>query len=346
MSQISDNNQEKSSNEFIEPILDAKNQRFSAYPLDPAYNKVWDLYKKQLSQMWTAEEVDFSGDYNDFQSLSTNEQFLIKRILAFFATSDGIVNWNLGERFIKDIQINEILFGYRYQMMMEDIHSEVYSLMLENIVRDLDERVELFNAIETVPSIKKMANWAFKWIESDKSFAYRVVAFALVEGVFFSGAFAAIFWLKKYKNNNSSSSKQFMNGLVQSNKFIARDEGMHCKFACAVYEKLVNKLSYEDLKEIVVDAVQIAQEFMTDALPTRLIGINDILMRDYIEYNGDYIATMLGYNKIFHKKCPFNFMKTIGLPDKKNFFEIRPDEYQDAHVFNKNKSILIDIDNF
>lgn len=326
--------------EFIEPILDPKNQRFTAYPLDPKYKEVWELYKTQLSQFWKAEEVNFSNDFDDFKSLNKNEQFLIKRILAFFAASDGIVNFNLGERFIREIQPNEILFGYHFQMMMEDIHSEVYSLMLENIVRDPKERSELFNAIETVPSIKNMAEWAIKWIESDTSIAHRVVAFALVEGVFFSGAFATIFWLKKYKNKNISSSSQFMNGLVQSNKFISRDEGLHCRFACAVYKHIVNKLSFEEVKIITKEAVSIAQEFMVDALPTRLIGINDNLMKDYIEYNGDFIVSMLGYNKIYNKRCPFNFMKTIGLPDKKNFFEIRPDEYQDSYVFNENKDNL------
>lgn len=591
--------------EFIEPIVDPKYQRFTAYPINPKFAKLFKLYKEQQACIWKAEEIDFSNDYADFETLNENEKTVIKRILAFFAASDGIVNWNLEERFTKEIQPNEIKFGYHFQMMMEDIHcvsgdtviltdkgyytikklldqninvwngkefsqtvvkftgdsklyevnlsngmnlkctpnhkwfidnesidkkivftkdlsegdkifkyklpvvnnqdkvtfenpyihgfnsvskspmqgrlnkklkyvplnfsiktklkwlagvydaigynqeyyhnillthedtsflrkiqlmlttlgvnsnltnntisftkndyqhlielgfscdvkilcenfsnydntitvesiallddihetfcfteelehagifngiltgqSETYSLMLENIVRDPKEREHLFNAITTVPSIKAMADWAFKWIESDLPIAYRVVAFALVEGVFFSGAFATIFWLKKYKNANQSSSRQFMSGLVKSNKFIARDEGLHCKFACAVYEQIVQKLSQAEVEEITNEAVSIAQQFMTDALPVNLIGINAELMRDYIEYNGDYIVSMLGYEKIYNKQCPFNFMKTIGLVGKTNFFEERPDEYQDSHILNENQNITELTDDF
>ncbi|GAI11845.1 unnamed protein product, partial [marine sediment metagenome] len=224
-----------------EPILNPKNKRFTVFPIQ--YQSIWDEYHKQFACFWRAEEIDFSGDYDDFLSLSKDEQHFIKMIIAFFAASDGIVNMNLGERFSREIQIMEAQIAYNFQMMMEDIHGKIYSLMLENIVRDPKEKEFMFNAIENVPSIKLMADWAFKWIDSSESFGHRVIAFAIVEAVFFSGAFASIFWIKKYKAKHSgSSSKQFMNGLIQSNKFIARDEGMHAGFACEIYKLLNHKV--------------------------------------------------------------------------------------------------------
>lgn len=546
-----------------EPILDPKNQKFTAFPINPKYTNIWDKYKEQMACMWKAEEIDFSNDYNDFMTLSKEEQHFVEMILAFFAASDGIVNFNLGERFTREVKITEALFAYQFQMMMENIHcvgpdtliltdkgyynikslvdktvnvwngkefsetvvkytgdsalykvvlsngmslectpehkwfignskqivftknlqigqqisqydlpniniqeqthidtsyppinasintklrwlekhclygqyvnicnndlsylrdvqlmlttlgvkseicsyacniielnklvdigfkcqqdynlvrdpvcyitvsnieqldgvhetycfneprehagifngiltgqSETYSLMLDNIVKDPERRAMLFDAIHTVPAVKMMADWAFKWIDSSESFAHRVVAFAIVEGVFFSGAFAAIFWLKKYKNasrHGASKAAPFMDGLVGSNKLIARDEGLHCKFACELYSHVKNKLSQSEINSIMVEAVKIAQNFMIDAIPVRLIGMNSDMMKDYIEYIGDRLLCMLGYKKIFNKNNPFKFMETIGLNDKTSFFELRAREYQDPHVLNKAK---------
>lgn len=326
-----------------ENILDPMNTKFTAFPIQ--YNNVWELYKKQMACFWKAEEIDFSNDYNDFLTLNKDEQFFIEMILAFFAASDGIVNFNLGERFTREIHNTEILFGYRFQAMMEDIHNTVYSLMLDNIVKDLSRREYLFNAIKNVDSIKLMADWAFKWIESSKSFAHRVVAFAVVEGVFFSGAFASIFWLKKYKNKNKdhSKSKPFMDGLVKSNKFIARDEGLHCSMACEIYKLLKNKLSTNEINEIIKEGVEISKNFMTSAIPVKLIGMSNEKMCQYIEYIGDRLLVLLGYKKIFDKKNPFKFMETIGLNDKTNFHETRPHEYQDADIMNKSSKTELNI---
>lgn len=330
-------------NEFIEPILNPKNHRFTAFPIK--YPQIWDTYKKQFACFWRAEEIDFSKDYEDFQELNKDEQYFIEMVLAFFASSDGIVNFNLSERFTREIQIIEALFVYQFQIMMENVHNETYSLQLDNIIRDPNRKEFLFNAIETVPAVKMMADWAIKWIDSSDSFAHRVVAFAIVEGVFFSGMFASIFWLKKNKNKGtSSSSKPFMNGLITSNKFIARDEGMHCSFACQLYGLLEHKLSDEIIGNIMMEAVDISKNFMSDALPVKLIGMNKDSMCDYIEYVGDRLLNMLGHNKIYNKQNPFKFMETIGLDDKSNFFELRPTEYQDAHTMNKSKSRVIEID--
>jgi len=333
---IDDINKDQTTNE---PLLDVKNRKLTAFPI--TYPSLWKKYKEQMACMWKAEEIDFSNDYNDFMTLNTNEQHFIEMILAFFAASDGIVNFNLSERFTREIQITEALFAYQFQEMMENIHSEVYSLMLDNIVRDPKRKAFLFDAVKNVPSVKLMADWAFKWIDSSDSLAHRIVAFAVVEAVFFSGAFAAIFWIKKYKNKESNS-KQFMAGLIKSNKFISRDEGLHCKFACELYGLIVNKLSSREVNDIVKDGVRIAQAFMTEAIPVRLIGMNDVSMCDYIEYIGDRLLIMLGYKKVFNKQNPFKFMETIGLNDKTNFFEERAHEYQDAHIMNKsaNKSTI------
>lgn len=328
-----------------EPILDENMRKFTAFPIQ--YQNIWNRYKEQLACMWTVSEIDFSNDYDDFMTLSDNEQHFIEMILAFFAASDGIVNFNLSERFIKEIQNTEIQIAYQFQAMMENIHNETYSLMLNNIVKDAAKREYLFNAITNVESIKSMADWAFKWIESPKSFAHRVVAFAVIEGVFFSGAFAAIFWIKKYKNKNreSSKGKPFMDGLIKSNRFIARDEGSHAVLACEIYSILQNKLSVSEVNEIVREGVQIAKNFMTDALPVKLIGMNNQAMCDYIEYIGDILLVMLGYKKIYMKKNPFKFMATIGLSDKASFFETRPHEYQNAHVMNTGNKTNIVIKN-
>lgn len=228
--------------------------------------------------------------------------------------------------------------------MMEDIHSHIYSLMLENIVKDEVKRQNLFNAIQTVPAIKEMADWAIKWINSPKRFAYRLVAFVIVEGIFFSGMFASIFWIKHYKNQNKETkNKPFMNGLVSSNKAIARDEGQHCDFGCELYKHVVNKLTTTEINEIMIEALNIAKNFMTNALPVRLIGMNNEIMNDYLEYITDRLIVTLGYSKLFNKTNPFKFMETIGLDDKGNFFELHSLEYQDSNIKNKTKSTTITI---
>jgi ribonucleoside-diphosphate reductase subunit M2 len=335
ISEIQDRVGGMSEMDLQEPILNPANQKFTAFPIK--YQGIWDLYKAQMACFWKAEEIDFSEDYEDYMTLSADEKHFVEMVLAFFAASDGIVNFNLSERFTREIKITEAQFAYSFQMMIENVHSETYSLMLDNIIKDKTKKEFLFNAIQTVPAVKMMADWAFKWIDSSESFAHRVVAFAIVEGVFFSGQFAAIFWLKKYKNDGGK--KSFMNGLVKSNKFISRDEGQHVGFACELYKHIVNKLPAKVINEIMQEAVRIAQNFMTDAIPVKLIGMSNDHMNDYIEYIADRLLGMLGYKKLYNKKNPFEFMKTIGLDDKTNFFESRPHEYQDSHIMNKGKTL-------
>jgi ribonucleoside-diphosphate reductase beta chain len=332
----------------MEPILNPENKKFTAFPIK--YQNIWKWYKIQMACFWKSEEIDFSSDYEDFMTLNDNEKHFIEMILAFFAASDGIVNFNLSERFISEIQITEILFMYSYQAMMENIHSEVYSLMLDNIVKDEEKKTLLFNAITTIPSIKDMSDWALKWIKSDKSFAHRCVAFIIVEGLFFQGPFAALFWLKKYKNKNRNTTKvkPFMCGLMDSNKFIARDEGAHTLSGCEVYALLENKLSAEEANEIFVEGVALSKNFMKESIPVELIGMNFNKMSNYIEYVADRLLLILGYKKMFGTVNPFKFMETIGLDDKTNFFEKRPTEYQDSHIMNKGskKDIVIKDDDF
>ena len=323
-----------------EPILDPKNLRFTIQPIQ--YEETWKLYKQQQNCYWKAEEIDFSKDADDFEKLSSDEKHFVEMVLAFFAASDGIVNFNLRERFLKDIQIIEAQTAYGWQMMQEAIHSESYSQMLTNIVKDSERRNYLFNAIKTVKSVKMMADWAFKWIQSPKSFAYRVIAFAVIEGIFFSGAFAAIFWLKKYR----SKGEHFMNGLIKSNEFIARDEGLHCMFGVHMYSLLKHKLAKKEVNAIFREAVEISKEFTNDAIPCKLIGMNNDLMAQYIEYIADRLLVLLKYPKIYHSTNPFEFMETIGLGKKANFFEHRPTEYQSANnsdnVIKKDTVVLDD----
>lgn len=311
----------------MEPLLDPANFRFTIKPIDPHYQILWDLYKDMQAVAWIAEEVDFVKDYDDFLKLNSDEQQFIKMVLAFFANSDGIVNFNLRERFLQEIQVVEALTAYSYQLMMENVHAEVYSDMLINIIKDPTERDTLFNAIKTVPSIKKMSDWALKWVNSIDSFPHRVIAFAIVEGVFFSGAFAAIFWLKKQRGAGTL----FMVGLNDSNRFISRDEGLHVRFACALYTYVNNRVDYNDVKQMFLEANQISREFMSDAIQTQLIGINSNAMCQYLDYVSDGLLVMLGYEKIFNATNPFEWIETIGLTTKDNFFEKRPNAYQKAH---------------
>jgi len=321
-----------------EPILDESNSRFTMYPIQ--YQGLWDLYQKQLSSFWKPQEIEFSKDYVDFVELSADEQHYIKRVLAFFAASDGIVNFNLSKRFLQEIKIMEAITCYTFQMMIEGIHSETYSLMLDNLIKDPTEKDHLFQSIKTVESVKKLGDWAMHWIESDLSFAHRVVAFAVVEGIFFSGAFASIFWLKRYKSNG----RLFLQGLVKSNEFIARDEGMHVQFACEIYKLLQTKLSKEEVFAIIDDGVKVAKIFMKDALPIRLLGMNSESMEQYIECVADRLSMDLGYKKMYNTPNPFVFMETIGMLGKSNFFESRPTDYQSA--FNQDNKRTTNLETF
>ena len=324
----------------IEPLVDPKNSRLTMKPIDPKYKPLWDLYKKQMEHFWKAEEIDFSGDRYDYEKLNKHEQKFIKTVLAFFAASDGIVNFNLSERFLQEITVMEARTAYGFQLMMENIHSEVYSDMLDNIIASSKEREFLFNAIENIPAIKLMKDWAFKWIESDKSLGHRVIAFAIVEGVFFCGAFAAIFWLKKIKG----SGQLFMEGLNKSNKFISRDESLHVNFACLLYSYIINKVPMDEVNEIFNDAVNISKNFCDEALQVDMIGMNNDLMFSYIKYTADRLLVNLGYKKLYNETNPFDFMETIGIDSKDNFFETRPDSYQTADN-DTNKNWIFKLDN-
>ncbi len=319
-----------------EPILDERNERLTVFPIQ--YKDIWDLYKIQEAAFWKAEEIDFSKDYDDFQNkLSLDEQYVIKMILAFFAGSDGLVNLNLRKRFLNDIKIMEAQITYGFQMMMEGIHGEVYSLMLDNIIKDSNEKDLLFNAIKTIESVKLITEWGKKWIDSDKSFGYRLIAFAIVEGVFFSSAFATIFWLKKFRGGG----KQFMNGLIKSNDFIARDESMHTNFACLLYSHLKNKIPQKDVFNMIDEALEISKQFARDTIKCQLLGLNSQQMEKYLEYICDRLLVSLGYIKKYNSENPFDFMETIGLNKKTNFFESRPTEYQSAYTSNTNDELQL-----
>ncbi|KAJ3107485.1 Ribonucleotide-diphosphate reductase (RNR), small subunit [Phlyctochytrium planicorne] len=290
--------------------------------------QVWHMYKKAEASFWTVEEVDLSKDIHDWENrLNDDERYFISRVLAFFAASDGIVNENLVHRFSSEVQIPEARCFYGFQIMIENIHSEMYSLLIDTYVKDADERQFLFDAIDTVPCIRTKADWALRWIFDEKSpFAERLVAFAVVEGIFFSGSFAAIFWLKK---------RGLMPGLTFSNELISRDEGLHCDFACLLFSLLRNRPTEQRVVQIVSEAVAIEQEFLTDALPCALIGMNAGLMKKYIEFVADRLLVCLGCSKIYNVENPFDFMDLISLQGKTNFFEKRVGEYQKSGVMNK-----------
>ena len=317
-------------NSNIEPILQPNNNRFVLFPIK--HYELWLLYKKQQACFWTAEEIQLSKDRADWEILNINEQHFIKNILAFFAGSDGIVFENLDMRFLQEIQIPELKAIYAFQGYIEQVHSETYSLLIDTYVRDPIEKDRLFSAIETIPCVKKKADWALKWINDDQSpFSKRLVAFACVEGIFFSGSFCAIYWLK---------TRKLMPGLTFSNELISRDEGMHVETAVTVYNMLLNKLSYNDIKNIVLEAVSIEKEFIIDSIPCELIGMNSDLMSQYIEFVADRLLIQLGYSKHFNTENPFDFMEMISLQGKTNFFEKRVSEYSLASVqnsMNKNK---------
>ena len=306
---------------MTEPILQENPNRFVLFPIK--HHKIWGMYKKSLALIWTAEEIDLGKDLNDWPKLREEEQHFVKNILAFFAGSDGIVLENLGVRFMNEIQIPEAKCFYGFQIAMENIHSETYSLLIDTYVKDKDEKHRLFNAIDTIPSVRKKANWALKWIGDKSTFAKRLVAFAAVEGIFFSGSFCAIFWLKK---------RGLMPGLTSSNELISRDEGLHTDFACLLYSMLENKLDQETIYEIIKESVEIEKEFIIDSIPCRLIGMNSELMSLYIEFVADRLVTQLGYQKIYNTQNPFDFMEMISMEGKTNFFEKRVMEYSKAGV--------------
>ncbi|RIB19790.1 ribonucleoside-diphosphate reductase subunit M2 [Gigaspora rosea] len=309
-----------------EPLLKPNPRRFVLFPIQ--YHDIWQMYKKAEASFWTVEEVDLSKDMNDWEyRLNDDERYFISHVLAFFAASDGIVNENLVERFSNEVQIPEARCFYGFQIMIENIHSEMYSLLIDSYIKDPAQRDYLFDAIETIPCIRKKADWALKWISDHRSsFAERLIAFAAVEGIFFSGAFASIFWLKK---------RGMMPGLTFSNELISRDEGLHCDFACLLFTHLHNQPSTQTVVAIITEAVKIEQEFLTEALPVNLIGMNATLMKLYIEFVADRLLVALGCEKYYKSENPFDFMDLISLQGKTNFFEKRVSDYQKAGVMSK-----------
>lgn len=304
-----------------EPILRENKDRFVLFPIQ--HNDIWEMYKKAEASFWTAEEIDLSQDLSDWENLKDGERHFISHVLAFFAASDGIVNENLAENFINDVQYTEAKFFYGFQIAIENIHSETYSLLIDTYIKDPEEHHKLLHAIETLDCVKKKADWAMRWIEKG-SFAERLIAFAAVEGIFFSGSFCSIFWLKK---------RGLMPGLTFSNELISRDEGLHCDFACLLYNNhLIQKLPVSTIQEIIRDAVEIEKEFVTDALPVRLIGMNADLMCQYIEFVADRLLAELNCPKLYNSSNPFDFMEMISMQGKTNFFEKRVAEYQKAGV--------------
>jgi len=315
---------------FTEPILRVDNSRYVMFPIKD--NDIWEMYKKQVDSFWTVGEVDTSKDLMDWASLSKDEKHFISMVLAFFSSSDGIVMENLACRFMNDVQLAEARAFYGFQIAMENIHSHMYSVLIDTYIKDGDERDQLFTAIDTFPCIAKKANWAKKWIGDNRSsFAARLVAFAVVEGIFFSSAFASIFWLKK---------RGLLPGLTFSNELISRDEALHTEFAILLYSRLQRKLTKKRIYDIVMEAVEIEKEFITDAIPCRMIGMNQKLMTEYIEFVADRLVLQLGYDKIYNTKNPLDFMELISVQSKTNFFEKRVSEYAladktvDNDVFN------------
>jgi ribonucleoside-diphosphate reductase beta chain len=320
-------------NEFL---LISNPKRFVLFPIQ--HDEIWQMYKKHEASFWTAEEIDLSQDEKDWLTLSDDEQHFLKHVLAFFAASDGIVLENLASRFLNDVQIPEARCFYGFQLAMENIHSETYSLLIDTYIKDTHEKLKLFNAIEEIPCIKEKAEWALKWIDSSSCFAERLIAFAVVEGIFFSGSFCAIFWMKK---------RAKMPGLTFSNELISRDEGLHCDLACLLYSMLTHKLSDETVYEIIQSAVDIEKTFVCDAIPVALIGMNARMMSDYIEFVADRLLFSLGVPKLFNTLNPFEWMEVISLQGKTNFFEKRVAEYKKSGVMNssaENHEFLTSVD--
>jgi len=316
-----------------EPILRENKDRFVLFPIK--YDEIWKMYKQAEASFWTAEEIDLSADLKDWANLTNDERYFIKHVLAFFAASDGIVNENLVLNFMREVQIPEARCFYGFQVAIENIHAETYSLLIDTYIKDPKEREHLFNALETVPCVKKKADWALRWIDEAPSFAHRLIAFAAVEGIFFSGSFCAIFWLKK---------RGLMSGLSFSNELISRDEGLHCDFACLLYSMLQEKLDEKEVQAIITEAVVFEKEFVSDALPVSLIGMNAALMCEYIEFVADRLLVALGCEKVYFANNPFPFMEMISLQGKTNFFEKRVAEYQKAGVMAAKEEQMFSLD--
>ena len=321
-------------NKNMEILLSDEEKRYVIFPIK--YDELWNMYKKAEANFWTAEEIDLSKDLNDFNDkMNEDEKFFVENVLAFFASSDGIVNENLGERFYNEVKIQEAKFFYGFQIAVENIHSETYSLLIDTYVKDIQKKNKLLNAIETIPSVQKKAEWALKWIENkDATFGTRVIAFAAVEGIFFSGSFCAIFWLKK---------RGLLPGLTFSNELISRDEGLHCDFAVHLHNHhIVNKVSKERIKEIIVDALNIEREFVTESLPVSLIGMNAKLMTQYLEFVTDRLLGEFNCEKEYNVTNPFDFMEMISLEGKTNFFEKRVGDYSLSSCENKSEAFNFD----
>jgi ribonucleoside-diphosphate reductase subunit M2 len=313
-----------------EPILDENPGRFCMFPIK--YDRVWEFYKQSVACFWTPEELDLAGDRKDWDSLTDSERHFLKMVLAFFAQADGVVNENLGARFMSDVQIPEARAFYSMQLAMESIHNETYSLLIDTYIQDADEKARLFSAVDNFPSIKLKADWALRWISSDMSFSHRLVAFACMEGIMFSGSFAAIFYMKK---------RGLLPGLSTANQFIARDEGMHADFACHIYSLLTEKLDEPDLHAIVTGAVDTEREFICESLPCSLIGMNAESMYQYIQFVADRLVRELGYKPIYNAANPFPFMEQVSLQGKQNFFEGRESSYAKANVMTGGKNAFV-----
>lgn len=315
---------------FVEPILAENESRFVLFPIQHA--DIWKMYKQAKASFWTAEEVDLAQDMHDWERLSDNERHFIKHVLAFFAASDGIVNENLVLNFMREVQIPEARCFYGFQVAIENIHAEMYSLLIDTYIKDPTEKDYLFNALNNLACVSKKGHWALRWIENAPSFAHRLIAFAAVEGIFFSGSFCAIYWLKK---------RGLMPGLTFSNELISRDEGLHCDFACLLYSMLTQKLDPKEIEAIITEAVEFEKEFVTDALPVNLIGMNAELMTQYIENIADRLLLSLGNDKVYFAENPFPWMEMISLQGKTNFFEKRVGDYQKAGVTSdRNKQVF------
>lgn len=315
-----------------EILLKENKDRFVILPIN--YPAIWEQYKRHEASFWTAEEIDLSSDLKDWNNMNDGERHFISHVLAFFAASDGIVNENLAVNFMSEVQIPEARCFYGFQIMMENIHSETYALLIDTYISDPVEKNRLFHAIDTIPAVTKKAEWALRWINNG-TFAQRLVAFAAVEGIFFSGSFCSIFWLKK---------RGLMPGLTFSNELISRDEGLHCEFACLLYSMLNGKLDEKEVHEIIRDAVEIEKEFITDALPAALIGMNSELMKQYIEFVADRWISELGCKKIYNATNPFDFMEMISLQGKTNFFEKRVGDYQKSGVIGGKEANTFSLD--
>jgi ribonucleotide reductase beta subunit family protein with ferritin-like domain len=312
----------KKDNDSNEFLLKKNSKRFVLFPI--LHNDMYQLYKKAESAFWTANEIDLSKDINDWEKLTNDEQNFIKNIIGFFAGSDGIIMENLATRFMNEIQIPEARAFYSYQIFNESIHSETYSLLIDTYIKDNNEKETIFNSIENIPSVAKKALWAYKWIENKEvSFATRLISFAIVEGVFFSGSFCAIYWIKK---------RGLMPGLTFSNELISRDEGMHTEFACLLYSKITNRVDQEIVHQIFQEAVAVEKEFITDSIPCAMIGMNADLMKQYIEFVADRLLVQLGYEKLWKSENPFDFMEMISLRGKSNFFELKVSDYARSNI--------------